>query len=201
MTLAQHISQWNEMYRPDAIFVDEGGVGGGVVDHAHFLGLPVIGVQFGAKADRMAARTQTGAAAYANKRSEMWGTMRDWLRGGALPEDPEIKADLTGVEYGYRMMDGLDSIQLERKQDMKKRGLASPDCGDALAITFAYPVEKRDHTQDIADLAMGRGRGGGMEVEYDPYQHARDAAIGPQRGGSGPDGRWLPGRPAPWGNR
>jgi len=201
VTLAQHISQWNEMHRPDAIFIDEGGVGGGVVDHCVFLGIPVVGVQFGGKADRMAARTQTGAAAYANKRSEMWGTMRDWIRGGALPDaDPELKADLTGVEYGYRMMDGVDSIQLERKQDMKKRGLSSPDMADALALTFAYPVEKRDHTQDIADLAMGRGRGGSMEVNYDPYQAARDAAIGPKSSQPANNG-WMPGRQSPWSNR
>ena len=200
VTLAQHISQWHEMYRPDAIFIDEGGVGGGVVDHCVFLGLPVIGVQFGGKADRMAARTQTGAAAYANKRSEMWGSLRDWLRGGALPDDPELKADLTGVEYGYRMMEGVDAIQLERKQDMRKRGLASTDISDALALTFAFPVEKRDHTQDIADLAMGRGRGGSMEVNYDPYQAARDAAIGPKSSQPANNG-WMPGRQSPWSNR
>ena len=75
---------------------------------------------------------------YANKRAEMWGNPRDWLSGdGALPDDPGLCADLTSVEYGYT---GTGEIQLAKKEDMKKRGLASPDIGDALALTFAHPV-------------------------------------------------------------
>ncbi len=77
---------------------------------------------------------------YANKRAEMWGKMRDWLGTGVIDNDPELIADLTGVEYGYVLRDGRDAIQLERKEDMKGRGLASPDNADALALTFAYPV-------------------------------------------------------------
>jgi hypothetical protein len=74
----------------------------------------------------------------ADKRAGMWGNLGDWLRaGGALPDDPELRADLTGLEYGY---DGKGAIQLEKKEDLKKRGLASPDAGDALALTFAFPV-------------------------------------------------------------
>ena len=46
----------------------------------------------------------------------------------------------TGVEYGYVLREGRDAIILEKKEDMKKRGLASPDLADALALTFAYPV-------------------------------------------------------------
>jgi hypothetical protein len=40
--------------------------------------------------------------------------------------------------------DASDAILLERKDDMQRRGLASPDDGDALALTFAYAVAKRD---------------------------------------------------------
>jgi len=57
--------------------------------------------------------------------------------GGALPDDPELRADLTGVEYGHT---GTGEIQLERKEDMTKRDLASPDIGDARALTFAHSV-------------------------------------------------------------
>jgi hypothetical protein len=60
---------------------------------------------------------------------------------GAAPrirnQDPELRADLAGVEYGYS---AKGEIQLEKKEDMKRRGLASPDIGDALALTFAQPV-------------------------------------------------------------
>ena len=54
--------------------------------------------------------------------------MKDWLEKGALPDDPELGADLTGVEYGFN---ARGEIQLEKKDDMKKRGLASPDIADA----------------------------------------------------------------------
>ena len=63
---------------------------------------------------------------FANKRAEMWGSMREWLKGGVIPPTPELIADLEGVEYGYVIKNGVDAIQLEKKEDMKKRGLASP---------------------------------------------------------------------------
>jgi hypothetical protein len=66
--------------------------------------------------------------------------MRAWLKHGAIPDDVTIKADLAGPEYGFN---ARDAIQLERKQDMKRRGLASPDLADALALTFAWPVQRR----------------------------------------------------------
>ncbi len=120
-----------------AIFVDETGLGAGVVDRLNQLGVRhVQGVNFGSAA---ASWDSDGAKPrYANKRAEMWGNLKDWLNaGGALPDDPELRADLTGVEYGYT---ATGEIQLEKKEDMKKRGLASPDIGDALALTFAHPV-------------------------------------------------------------
>jgi hypothetical protein len=97
------------------------------------LRVPCVGIQFGAKADYSASE----GVKYANKRAEIWGSMRDWLKGGAIPDDIGLRSDLVGLEYG---LNGKDAIQLERKEDMKKRGLPSPDAGDALAITFAYPV-------------------------------------------------------------
>lgn len=127
--------------RPDAIFVDEGGVGGGVVDRLRQLGVPVTGVNFGARPDSGMLQELGGLGErYANKRAEMWGSLREWLRRGAIPKDQELQDDLTGVEYGYN---SDNAIQLERKEDMKKRGLSSPDVADALALTFAYPVVAR----------------------------------------------------------
>jgi phage terminase large subunit len=76
----------------------------------------------------------------------MWSKLRDWLRdSGCLdPQDSELAAQLMSLEYGY---DVSERLQLERKEDMKARGLASPDIGDALALTFARPVtmQARSH--------------------------------------------------------
>ena len=144
MEVAARIADESARFRPAAIFIDGGGVGGGVVDRCRQIGLRVTEVQFGAKSDR-APVGQDRAIGFANKRAEIWSAMRDWLPGGAIDNDPDLLADLTGIEYGYVLRDGRDAIQLERKEDMKRRGLASPDNGDALALTFAYPVMPSNH--------------------------------------------------------
>jgi hypothetical protein len=143
MQLAARVASLHASDRPDAIFVDEGGVGGGVVDRLRQLGVPVTGVNFGGKPDSGTLQ-EAGAMGerYANKRAEMWGVMRAWLPRGAIPKDDDMITDLTGVEYGYN---ADNAIQLERKEDMKKRGLDSPDIADALALTFAYPVVARGY--------------------------------------------------------
>lgn len=130
---AGKIAEAMRRYDADAVFIDGGGVGGGVVDILKSQGYKVIEVNFGS-----AARE---SKKYANKRAEMWGNMRDWCETGSLDPDPELADDLTGVEYGF---DKDGRILLEKKDDMKKRGLASPDNGDALALTFAEPVQRKD---------------------------------------------------------
>jgi hypothetical protein len=71
-----------------------------------------------------------------NLRAAMWSAMRDWISAGcSLPNDQDMRADLTGLRYGYRQ--GL--LLLESKDDAKKRGMKSPDRADALALTFAIP--------------------------------------------------------------
>jgi len=68
----------------------------------------------------------------------MWVSIRDWLKeGGAIPNEQALYDDLISAEVVPRL-DG--KIQLESKEDMKKRGLSSPNCGDTLALSFALPV-------------------------------------------------------------
>ncbi|MEW5722530.1 MAG: terminase [Thermodesulfobacteriota bacterium] len=130
MTLAGLAAGEIEAWRPDAVFIDEVGIGAGVVDRLLQLGFQVIPVNGGARA--------LDDNRYHNLRAEMWDKMRAWLEGGAsIPDDQELKDDLIGPEYYF---DQRERIQLEKKEDMKRRGLASPDCADALALTFARPV-------------------------------------------------------------
>jgi hypothetical protein len=137
----------------DAIFVDAGGVGEGTVAKLRELGLQVHAVYFGGKSDN-----PSGLARAANKRSEMWLALSFWLKAGAIPNDPELKAQLIGPEHS----ENPHGIVLERKEDMKARGLASPDIADALALTFAAPVFSQ-----LSDLP---GPGNHLVVsEYDPY--------------------------------
>ncbi|GAA0328001.1 terminase [Sphingomonas oligophenolica] len=141
MTLAGDVALAAQKWRPDAIFVDAGNIGAGVVDRLRQLGVGnVHEVWFGSTGqDALWAgdvRVKT-----ANKRSEMWTHLRGWLPGATIPDSDVLAADLTGVEYGYAA--DQVSILLEKKEHMKRRGLASPDWGDALALTFAEPVMPR----------------------------------------------------------
>jgi hypothetical protein len=140
MVVASRVMEQVNSHSPDAVFVDGTGIGWGVVDRLSQLGCSAVrGVDFGARADRTDG--VDAMVRYANKRAEMWGYMKEWCKAGCLPDDRELCADLTAVDYGY---DGSDAILLEKKDDMRRRGLASPDDGDALALTFAWPVFKPD---------------------------------------------------------
>ena len=164
MQVAAKAAESFKMYKVDAVFVDGGGVGGGVVDRLRQLGVPVREVQFGGKPDRMAL--DVDAARYANKRAEMWGLMKEWLPGGGIPDWQDLEQQLAGVLYGYRK--DLE-IQLEKKEDMKKRGESSPDLADALALTFAYTVLPK------SDGRMGGGpyadasKPAMASTDYDPF--------------------------------
>ncbi len=81
--------------------------------------------------------TSERAAALRDKRAEIWRLMKEWLAVGALAQDEALAVNLTSPEYGYTV---TNAIQLERKDSMKARGLASPDTADALACTFAVLV-------------------------------------------------------------
>ena len=74
---------------------------------------------------------------YYNVRSFMWGEMKQWLQDGAsIPMDADFKSELCAPRYFYRG----GALILESKDDMKKRGVKSPNKADALALTFAKPV-------------------------------------------------------------
>jgi hypothetical protein len=131
---ASILAEESAKHTPDAIFVDGGGPGGGIIDRARVLidKEKVIEINFGGEA--------SNKADYANKRAEMWGEMRRAMREGLEFEDnKDLRADLLGPTYTYT---NKEQILLEKKKDMKKRGLASPDDGDAIALTFARVVVK-----------------------------------------------------------
>lgn len=160
MTLAAKVAEHANMLRSTGrqvvINVDGGGVGGGVIDRLRSTGYDVNEVQFGARA--------LDPRKWANRRAEIWGAMREWLVGGAIPRDELLTTDLTSVEYGYN---AADAVLLEKKESMKARGLASPDSADALAITFAVPVPVGEFF--ASPYRFSRPERPGQRQEYDPY--------------------------------
>lgn len=149
MTLAAHVADRIQRHRPDAVFVDAGR-GEGVIDRLRQLGHAVIEVNFGGSPT---------SGRYANKRAEMWDSMAEWLRAGAmLPANTELKTDLCVPTF---KMNRADKFELESKDDIKKRGQKSPDLADALALTFAMPVAPR--------TAFGQRQSMSMVSDYDPF--------------------------------
>ena len=114
--------------RPSEIMVDVIGRGGGVVDRLRELGLPVRGINV--------AESPSMKDTYTNLRAELWFKMRGWLeqRGAKLPRNEQLIAELTSIRYSFV---SSGKMKAEGKDDMRKRGLASPDLADAVCLTLA----------------------------------------------------------------
>lgn len=138
MEIAGLLAKYWREFQPDAIFVDKIGIGSGIVDRLKEMNVPVIGVN--------SAERAHDHETYANKRAECWYLFKEWLEDGPnrLPNDAALIADISAPGYKYR---SNGTRLIESKQDMKKRGIRSPDGADAIAITFAEPVVPR-HLRD-----------------------------------------------------
>ena len=134
MYIANKLVEVSNHYRPDVINIDAGN-GTGVIDRCRELGLKVREVWFGGS---------PASKEWANKRTEMWADLRDWLGGGCIDLDPCLFTDLTAPEYTY-FGKAKDAIMLETKESLYSRGISSADDGDALALTFAHKVARRDN--------------------------------------------------------
>ena len=134
MTIVGRVIDAIEEFKPVLTVIDEGGLGYGILDRLNEQRYKVRGVNFGWKAKN--------SVMWGNKRAEMWGTMKDWLRSASIPEDRQLKADLVGPT---KKPNSSGTIFLEGKKEMRSRGLASPDAADALAVTFAFPVAHREY--------------------------------------------------------
>lgn len=144
------------------LFVDGGGIGGGVVDQLRALGYNVIEVQFGG--------SPIDKTTYRFRVDEMWGRMREAIKTRLILPLGQLGGDLmdqlTKREYGYTISG--NKINLESKEDMKERlgkDFGSPDLADALALTFA---------QDVAPLRLPEGASASPVIlaDYDPMKFA-----------------------------
>lgn len=119
--------------QPQAIYVDSIGLGSGVVDRLRELGLPVRGVNV--------AESPAVKERFMRLRDELWFSAREWLetRSVKLPDVEELVGQLTGPKYA---MTSAGKIKVESKDDMKARGIVSPDLADAFCLTFHRSAPK-----------------------------------------------------------
>lgn len=115
--------------RPSKVCIDCIGVGAGIVDRLKEIGYDMVeGVNV--------ARSANDKDKFRNLRAELWHDMREWLTGELpvqIPDSDELLGDLTSLGYKY---DSSARLQIESKDDLRKRGMKSPDTADALALTF-----------------------------------------------------------------
>jgi hypothetical protein len=135
-TVGRVIDMMDE-FKPVMVCIDEGGLGAGVYDRLKEQQYKQVRpVNFGNSSKK--------PVMYANKRAEMWGSMKEWLKTGSIPADRMLKSDLTAPKQELTSTgQNNGAIKLESKSAMKSRGVASPDAADALALTFAFPVASK----------------------------------------------------------
>ena len=130
--------------KPARVFIDVGGVGAGVYDRLVEMGYgdTVRAVNFGSAPMEPAPLDPHGkpSGGPVNRRAEMWMKSKEWLEdvaGVQIPDNDSLQADACGPAYKY---DSHTRLQLESKDQMRARGVPSPDEWDAVALTFAEPV-------------------------------------------------------------
>ena len=143
---ANKIKQIIDKDDPARVFIDAGGVGGGVYDLLKSFGAKydrvVVGVNFGGEPLEPVVLLDDGSKAPGpkNRRAEMWMRSKEWLEdplGVDIPDEAIFQSDAVGPTYKY---DSNQRLVLESKESMRKRGVRSPDVWDAVALTFAEPV-------------------------------------------------------------
>jgi hypothetical protein len=156
--LARRLAQEIDKYNPTKMFIDVGGLGVGVYDMLVDLGYDrvVVAVNFGGKADN--------PDLYANKRAEMYGEANDWLQKTPchisttdIAAADALQAELCSVGFKYN---SNQALILQPKEELKKKGLPSPDLADSFVLTFAFPVAGSAHGMRQGHFVAQMGKPG-----------------------------------------
>lgn len=132
MELASYVANQYWKRRPDILIIDGGAMGPGVIDRLRQMGIPVTEINF--------AQRATDPERYANKRAEIYFAALEWLQqGGCIPNDPDLKQQLTVTEYKFT---SAGKIILQPKEEIKELTGCSPDAADSACLTFAVPIHK-----------------------------------------------------------
>lgn len=129
MEIVGRIKRVIQNERPLKVYIDCIGVGAGVVDRLQEMGFDCVeGVNV--------ARSANDKEKFKNLRAELWSDMRDWFYGELpvqVPDEDELHGELCCLGFKEN---SSGQIQIESKDDLRSRGLPSPDGADALMLTF-----------------------------------------------------------------
>lgn len=147
---AKIIAEFEDQYQADAVFIDYG-YGTGVKSVGDNWGRTWQLIQFG---------SGSSDPQMANKRGEMYNAIKTWLKDGGSLESQSIAEEISAPEFKVRLKDS--KIVLQEKDEIKELLGRSPNDADSLALTFAFPVLKKQH-------ALPGDKRGGAITDYDPY--------------------------------
>jgi len=143
MEIAGRLAAIIRQESPAKVYIDCIGVGAGVVDRLQELGYTMVeGINVG--------RSANNKERYANLRAELWDSMKDWLYQNELPvqipDDDELHGALCSLGFKYR---SNEQLLIESKDDLRARGMPSPDEADALSLTFFSGVYGMDTQMEV----------------------------------------------------
>jgi hypothetical protein len=157
--------------KPDRMFIDAGGGGDRLYDILESWGEPyskvIKLVNFGGKplTGQQMMRDGTRRPGPVDRRAEMYMRSKDWLEqpsGADIPDSDSLQSDACAATYTYQTTD--QKLRLESKEEMRRRGVKSPDEWDAVILTFAEPVReslKRATPAPVESLQVPSGPGTG----------------------------------------
>lgn len=166
--VAGHVAQSITKWQPDVVNIDAtGGYGFAVIEPLQEWSYAVNEIQFGSTAF---------SAQFFNRRTEMLWNMAQWIKGGgAIPNIPELVPELCALTYTFKK----DKIMVVPKEIIKEEIGVSPDLCDALALTFAVPVNKKDPLEQFRrpqdnenpiTREFGGGRSDGTLEDWNPLK-------------------------------
>lgn len=138
MEIAGRVASIIRQESPNKVYIDCIGIGAGIVDRLQEYGFSMVeGINVGRGANEKDR--------YANLRAELWSHMREWLYQNDLPiqipDDDELHGALCSVGFKYRVN---EQLVIESKDDLRARGMPSPDEADALSLTFFSGIYGQD---------------------------------------------------------
>ncbi len=165
---------------PARVNIDAGNIGAAIITNLKSIGpryaAIVRGVNFGATSEAKNARPKVPGPK--NRRAEMWQRLQEWLNNPSepckIPDDGALQTDLTSARLKPQLN---NDFLLESKDEMKKRGVRSPDLGDACALTFA----SREFFTDYQERDMSLPQFG----QVDHVEHHQQVAVAPPLTGGG----------------
>ena len=129
MEIAGYLKRVIQQEKPTRVYIDCIGIGAGVVDRMQEMGFDIVeGINV--------ARSANDKEKYRNLRAELWSEMREWLcqeMAVEIPDEDELHGEMCSLGFKYT---SSGQLQIESKDDLRARGMPSPDGADALALTF-----------------------------------------------------------------